>query len=256
MSKGIWKDYFSFSKKERIAVIILLALIIVFVILPYFFSPQFKKPVVDEQFQKQLASLKDSSFNDDKNKALQSKAPVKDTIIKDIITEKHLFYFDPNTLDEEGWRKLGIRDKTIQTIINYRNKGGYFKKPDDIRKIYGLKKEEADELIPYIQIKSEVAAGKQNQKDEEGNDKDVSEKKQEIMTVSNIKKIDINTATAEDFKSLPGIGDVLANRMVKFRNAIHGFKSVQDIKKTYGLSDSTYQHILPYLTISDTLPKN
>jgi DNA uptake protein ComE-like DNA-binding protein len=49
---------------------------------------------------------------------------------------------------------------------------------------------------------------------------------------------------------LPGIGDVLSKRIVKFRNSIHGFKSIDDIKKTYGLSDSTFQIILPYLTIS------
>lgn len=247
MRKGIWKDYFSFSKRERIGVIILLALIVIFVILPYLFSPQFKKPVVDEQFQKQLASLKDSFPNDEKSNRHQSSF-VADTTIKDIKADKHLFYFDPNTLNEAGWKKLGLRDKTIQTIINYRNKGGYFKRPDDIRKIYGLKKEEADELVPYIQIKTATTANEQNQKD--------TKKTQEKNTVSTIKKIDINTATAEDFKSLPGIGDVLGNRMVKFRNAIHGFKSVEDIKKTYGLPDSTYQQILPYLTIGDTLLKN
>ena len=45
-------------------------------------------------------------------------------------------------------------DKTIHTILNYRNKGGRFKQPEDLRKIYGLQKEEADLLIPYVQIKS------------------------------------------------------------------------------------------------------
>ena len=65
-----------------------------------------------------------------------------------------------------------------------------------------------------------------------------------------INKIEINTATEEDFKALPGIGDVLSKRIIKFRTSIHGFKSVDDISRTYGLSDSTFQLILPYLTIS------
>jgi len=52
MSKGFWKDYFSFSKKERTAVIILLTIIVVFVILPYFFTQNFKKPFIDPKFQK------------------------------------------------------------------------------------------------------------------------------------------------------------------------------------------------------------
>ena len=35
-----------------------------------------------------------------------------------------LFEFDPNTINEAGWKRLGLRDKTIQTIQNYLNKGG------------------------------------------------------------------------------------------------------------------------------------
>ncbi|ULT43472.1 hypothetical protein KRR40_08600 [Niabella defluvii] len=34
-----------------------------------------------------------------------------------------LFSFDPNTLDADGFKKLGLRDKTIRTLLNYRNKG-------------------------------------------------------------------------------------------------------------------------------------
>ena len=37
-----------------------------------------------------------------------------------------LFYFDPNTLTVEGWKKLGIREKTANTIQNYISKGGKF----------------------------------------------------------------------------------------------------------------------------------
>ncbi|HXL58929.1 MAG TPA: helix-hairpin-helix domain-containing protein [Chitinophagaceae bacterium] len=249
MSKAIWKDYFSFSKKERIAVIILLFIIGVFIILPYFFSPQFKKPVVDQQFQKQLLALQNTKqYIDTISDSIDVyNKPVPLTTQKN---KSQLFYFDPNTLDADGFKKLGLRDKTIQTIINYRNKGGQFKQPEDIRKIYGLHKEEADLLIPYIHIKSPSQQNLQSEKA-------LTENNQQTKTISNPKKIDINTATADEWKSLPGIGDVLSKRIVKFRNAIHGFKSVEDIRKTYGLSDSAYQLILPYLTTSDTtIPKN
>jgi competence protein ComEA len=249
MAKASWKDYFSFSKKERIAVVMLLIIIGVFIILPFFFSPHFKKPAVDLQLQQQLF-------------ALQNTKQVTDTIAdsvdvykeiqhittnKSAINKAHLFYFDPNTLDSAGWQRIGLRDKTINTILNYRNKGGRFKQPEDLRKIYGLQKEEADLLIPYVQIKS------QTNEQHEQTQKNSNENKQTESIATNLKKIDINTATAEEFKSLPGIGDVLSNRIVKFRNAIHGFKSVDDIRKTYGLSESTYQLILPYLTINNSI---
>ena len=43
-----------------------------------------------------------------------------------------LFYFDPNTASAADWRRLGIKDKTIHTILNYLTKGGKFYKPEDI----------------------------------------------------------------------------------------------------------------------------
>jgi DNA uptake protein ComE-like DNA-binding protein len=247
MSKSFWKDYFSFSKKERIAIAILLIIIIVFVILPYFFKIDFEKPVVDQDWQKQSAALHESKSSTDRDTDEKQTAFATDTTITDAKQQLHLFYFDPNTLDESGWEKLGLSDKTIHTIINYRNKGGHFYKAEDIRKIYGLKKEEADALIPYIKIESTI---KQQALKHE------TENKPATHPQKNIKTIDINSATAEDFKALPGIGEVLSSRIVKFRNAIHGFKSVEDIKKTYGLPDSTYNNILPYLTISDSSQKN
>jgi competence protein ComEA len=241
MSKGFWKDYFSFSKKERIGVLILCSIIVVFVILPYFFSPDFAKPVVDQRLQGELTALQNGSTIKDTEGHNEPLSTGADTS-KDTKAKLHLFYFDPNTLDENGWKKLGISDKTIHTIINYRNKGGYFKQPEDIRKIYGLKKEEADAVIPYIKITS-------NDKQGRGTEKTIIENKTQTYSIG---KININTATAEDFKTLPGISDVLGNRIVKFRNAIHGFKSVEDVKKTYGLPDSTYNNILPYLTINNS----
>ena len=66
------------------------------------------------------------------------------------------------------------------------------------------------------------------------------------------KKTNINTATAEDWKAFPGIGDVIANRIVKFRTSMGGFKSVDQVGKTYGLSDSVFQLIKPYLYVKDS----
>src|SRR4051812_45590262 len=236
MAKAIWKDYFSFSKKERIAIVILLIIIGVFIILPFFFSPHFKKSVVDLQLQQQLFDAQNLKQSADTvaDSVDVYKEPHQITTNKSAINKSQLFYFDPNTLEPAGWQRIGLRDKTIGTILNYRNKGGRFKQPDDLRKIYNLQKEEADLLIPYVQIKSINEQHAQTNELHEQPQKNLNETKQAASISINQEKIDINTATTEEFKSLPGIGDVLSNRIIKFRTAIHGFKSVEDIRKTYG----------------------
>jgi competence protein ComEA len=244
MKRGLWKDYFSFTKKERVAVFILLTIIVVFVILPFYYSPSFKEPVVDEELQAKFDALKNGGANN-QNEQTDSLLSVPANTANNLQnSETHFFYFDPNTIDAAGWKRLGVRDKTIQTILNYRNKGGHFKSADDLRKIYGLRKEEADALAPFVRIETAKPVAENNV---------VQEKTEKEIEV---KKIDINKATVDDWKSLPGIGDVLSNRIVKFRNAIHGFKSVDDISKTYGLPDSTFRLILPYLTMTDPSSEN
>ena len=243
MRKGFWKDYFSFTIRERSALLVLLLIIVVFIFLPGFFAPKFKDVTVDTALQLKLDSI---------TSTLANTQPARNPDIADFNSENkspalaggelHPFDFDPNTLPAQGFRKMGLRDKIIQTILSYRNKNGVFRQPDDIRKIYGLTAEEADQLIPFIKIGSGAAAtpGKATAfVDKNG----ISPKQQ--------KTIDINAATEEEWKSLPGIGDVLSKRIDKFRNAVNGFKAVEDVKKTYGLTDSTYQVILPYLAIGE-----
>jgi hypothetical protein len=64
-----------------------------------------------------------------------------------------LFKFDPNHASREELIKLGFPDRVANSMINYRLKGGKFKTPDDLRKIYGLSQDLANQLIPYAVIK-------------------------------------------------------------------------------------------------------
>ncbi|MBV9963227.1 MAG: helix-hairpin-helix domain-containing protein [Parafilimonas sp.] len=238
MQKNTLAEWFRFSKRERNASFILLFIIALVIVLPYLVPAKKAQISIDKDVQQQL----DAYLQDHPSSTNQSTyAASIDTTINDTV-KTQLFFFDPNILNEEGFRKLGLPLKTVHTIINYRTKGGYFKSPEDIRKIYGLSKTEADRLIPYIKIQSTNT----KQKETSGQEQQVIN-----TTTHQYKKININTATADDWKTFPGIGDVLANRIIKFRTSIGGFKSVEQVAKTYGLGDSVFQAIKPYLYIND-----
>jgi competence ComEA-like helix-hairpin-helix protein len=61
--------------------------------------------------------------------------------------------------------------------------------------------------------------------------------------------IEVNSATAEDFEKLYGIGKVYAARIVTFRDKLGGFYSVDQLKDVWGIEDSTYQKFKKNLTI-------
>lgn len=62
-------------------------------------------------------------------------------------------------------------------------------------------------------------------------------------------KIEVNSATKEDYEKLYGIGKVLSERIVKFRDKLGGFYSVGQLKDVYGIQDSAFQKFKKNLTI-------
>jgi competence ComEA-like helix-hairpin-helix protein len=62
-------------------------------------------------------------------------------------------------------------------------------------------------------------------------------------------KTDINLATYQELEHLPCIGTVMAKRIVSYREKVKKFNTVEELKKVYGLKDSCYQKILPYVFV-------
>lgn len=60
--------------------------------------------------------------------------------------------------------------------------------------------------------------------------------------------ININTATVEELKTLNGIGDVIAARIVEYANTI-GFNSIEEIKNVKGIGDKKYENIKDKITV-------
>lgn len=240
------KDYFVFSKAQRRATVVLFVLIFCNIIFPFIYSHFYysKKHSLTGVDVEQVAEIKsDSTFNNsnnrDENTGFASYAePAK---LYDVIPHQ-LFFFDPNTATFDEWKRLGIRDKTIEIIFKYKSKGGKFFKAEDLEKIYGLGKNNAERLKPYVKIQKENPAF--TNPSQVKNNITIGEKP--------VKKIiiDVNTADTVEWKKLPGIGSKLAARIVKYREALGGFYSVEQVAETYALPDSTFQLIKPGLKIS------
>ena len=60
--------------------------------------------------------------------------------------------------------------------------------------------------------------------------------------------VNINTATVQDLESLPGIGPVMAQRIVDYRNEHGPFKSVEELTKVKGIGESKLEELLDLIT--------
>ncbi|MEJ8841020.1 helix-hairpin-helix domain-containing protein [Lacibacter sp. H375] len=238
------KEYFSFTKKERNAIIMLGLLALLFSLLPTIFPFLVKDDielVVDTVAQRELAALEILPDKNESATASYSDADLyqpKESKFEKYRREKivsELFSFNPNTATAEEWKRLGLRDKTIQTIVKYRSKGGKFYKPEDLQRIYGLHTDEYERLFPYVRL--EVSTKKVTESPTVPLDTK-SERKEYASVV-----VDINNADTTTWKQLRGIGSAYARRIVNFRTKLGGFVSIEQVGETYGLPDSVFQKV-------------
>ncbi len=191
-------------------------------------------------------------FASDKKKVPTKKKAFKapETKEKKVAT---LFYFDPNTATEEELSKLGLSSKVIKTMLKFRNKGS-FRKASDVAKIYGLSDEQFNGLLPYIKIKAKekkTYPPKKSYKDTLAH-RPSSKPKAAAYAKDTVayKSIDINKATNEEWQRINGIGPTYAKMINNFRGKLGGFYQVEQIGETYGLPDSVFQKIVPYVKVS------
>ncbi len=239
--RDTWKDYFSFSKRERRGIFALLSIVflqICFLIyLNYFPS---KKPAEDfSAFEKEVDAFyaENNSVDSSESPILNnSKANEEHTEAK---TKKvvELFPFNPNNLPEENWQRLGFSDKQIKVIKNYEAKGGKFYSKENLKKMYCISDEQFNRIEPYVTIPEKVAEPKI-----------FSEKKYERKSVM----VDIGIADSVELTNLRGIGPSFARRISVYRNKLGGFIHLEQLKEVWGVSDSLYQTLLPNICLKDS----
>ncbi len=73
---------------------------------------------------------------------------------------------------------------------------------------------------------------------------------EETETITAGEKLDLNRATAEELKTLPGVGEALAGRIVAFREKTP-FKVVRDLKKIPGIGEKKFKALSGYVCVEE-----
>ncbi|MEV8516760.1 ComEA family DNA-binding protein [Dactylosporangium sp. NPDC051484] len=61
--------------------------------------------------------------------------------------------------------------------------------------------------------------------------------------------VNLNTATVAELQTLPGIGEVLAQRIVEFRDRHGGFRAVTDLRQVEGIGNAKFQQLKDRVTV-------
>lgn len=156
---------------------------------------------------------------------------------ENIKTPFKLVDFDPNSVSLNELLNMGIRKEICQTMINFRSKGFRFKDKEDISKIYGINNTEIQQIKPFIKILDQNGINIKYQKIQ----------KHELL--------EINTATIESLDKLKGVGPYWAGKLLKYRDALGGYRSVDQIKEIWGINDSLSIQIISQITCNGIIQK-
>ena len=154
--------------------------------------------------------------------------------------EQQLFRFDPNQTTDTDFAKLGLSAFNIRILRNYLNKGGFFAKPNDFKKIYGIDSTLFLQLEPYLYFENKNLW---------------DSVKAKSNSINKFSLININTADTAKLRRLPNIGVVFANRIIKYRDKLGGFAHKEQLLEVYGLMNDRYLKIKDLIFIDASVIK-
>ena len=221
-------DSLGFSKTEANGFLVLIVLVFLVGIVPrIYLGGQFRKANSSKgnqslaQWEKEMnASISEKEAKKYSQSKFES-APQKE--------------FDPNESTVEQMQAGGVPKYLAERITKYRAKGGRFKKPDDLKKMYGM----TDSIFARVHSFVDIPTS----------DKKESWKKDTTSYKSNwpkqeVVRFELNTATAEELQNVSGIGPVLSDRIVKYRDLLGGFHSTDQLKEVWGLKPEIIDKML------------
>lgn len=237
--KRFFQEYFSFSKSERNGIFFLLIIIVLLLVVLFVKPFENKEKKTDfSGFEKEIDEFEKYVKNNladtlDENSNYDSIVPFK---------------FDPNTLSDSLWKKLGLNEKLIYTINNYKSKGGKFYKKEDLSKIYGFPSGLYDKLSPFIILPE------REYKSYTDNKKTYPEWKNDYKVKNNDGIIvELNTTTAEELNTLDGIGDYYSVAIIDYREKLGGYIKIEQIKEIKGFRGETYEIVKEHITADPSL---
>ncbi len=234
MNFGSLNKYFHFTKQQRIG-IFMLFIIMIGLQLFYLLS--------DFNISETQSAEKEQWL------ALQSEIDREKLVDKKIKTVIHLF--NPNFISDYKGYKLGMSVEEIDRLMEFRKENKYVNSAKEFQKVTGI----SDSLLNKIAPLFKFPEWKRNKSNYSAEKKDFSIKsfpKREKFEV-----LDINQATQEDLMKIYGIGEGLSTRILKQKEILGSFVSMEQMKEIWGLSPEVINELSNHfkVVVPSTLKK-
>ena len=182
-----------------------------------------------------------------KGKEKETKAEEKVTVNveqKEERGEVVLRTFDPNIVDSLTLIGFGLKPWKVKNFLHYREAGKVFRSAEEMGDTYGWTAEDVERVASYVRVVEKYEKNGRSEKNEKyGKDenhwkdgKRWDERKDEkperpSSKFQTLTKVDVNTADTALLRRIPGVGAKISEAIVKYRERLGGFHSVEQLRE-------------------------
>ena len=219
-------SFFKFSHSQRTGILFLFGIIVILQ-LTYFFSD--------------FSSLSKVSPEKEKWLSLQSQIDSMKQEKLDYVPK--IYPFNPNFITDYKGYKLGMSVPEIDRLLAFRKENKYVNSPEEFQAVTKVSDSLLNAISPYFKFPDWV----KNKKEFKAYKKypnTAFAKKEKIVV------IDINQASQEDLIRIYGIGEAISLRILKFKESLGGFVSMEQMKDVWGLSPEVIENLNSHFKVS------
>ncbi|PQJ79014.1 ComEA family DNA-binding protein [Polaribacter porphyrae] len=214
----IFKSHFWYNKNQRNGVFLLVLIIVILQV--FIFADILEKDEIIDintpkllAFQNQIDSLK---------------------AVKIENREPKIYPFNPNFITDYKGERLGMSLEEIDRLLVFRKTNKYVNSKEEFQKVTKISDSLLDKIAPYFKFPDWVLKRNQN-KDYNAILNGVEKSRYKNKPKHIISTTDINKATAEDLKTISGIGPAFSERIIKYRSKLQGFSFKNQLNEVWGL---------------------
>jgi len=222
------KKYFIFSREQRTGIIVLFSIIIILQLIYFFvdFGQSSKTSPEKEQWL-----------------SLQSQIDLMKRQKNDYVPK--IYPFNPNFITDYKGYKLGMSVAEIDRLLAFRKENKYVNSPQEFQGVTKVSDSLLNAISPYFKFPDWVKNKKEFSAYKKYDSKAFAKKEKVVM-------IDINQATQEDLIKIYGIGEAISLRILKFKENLGGFVSMEQMNDIWGLSPEVIENLNAHFTVSAT----
>ncbi|MFV8338042.1 ComEA family DNA-binding protein [Flavobacterium sp. LB3P21] len=220
------RTFFNYTREQRTGIFALFAIIILLQMIYFFADFSFEtKEYPDKQKWLSLQSKVDS-MKVDNNRKLPK-----------------MYLFNPNFITDYKGYKLGMSVKEIDRLLGFRKQNKYVNSPKEFQNVTKISDSLLNVIAPFFKFPDWVN-NKKEFKEFKKYPNQAFAKKEKIVL------IDINQASKEDLIKIYGIGEAISLRILKQKESLGGFVSMEQMKDVWGLSPEVIENLNTHFKVS------